>query len=49
VEKAALAAASPGQPGHGKLACAAVQRAGDASSSALVPSVAISPRPTPPH
>ena len=49
VEQAALAAASPGQPGHRKLAGAAVQPAGDAPSSALTPSGASSPRQTPPH
>jgi uncharacterized membrane protein (DUF2068 family) len=49
VEQAALSAASPSPPGHGKPAGAAVQPAGDAPSSALVPSGAISPRPTPPH
>ena len=49
VEQAALAAASPGQPGQGKPASAAVQPAGDAPSSAPAPSGASSPRPTPPH
>src|SRR5216683_3943009 len=38
VEQAALAAASPGQPGQGKPASAAVQPAGDAPSSAPTPS-----------
>jgi len=49
VEQAALAAASPGQPGHGNPASAAAQPAGDAPDSALTPSGAISPRLTPPH
>jgi uncharacterized membrane protein (DUF2068 family) len=49
VEQAALAAASPGQSGHGKPASAAVQLAGDALSSAPAPSSASSLRPTPPH
>jgi uncharacterized membrane protein (DUF2068 family) len=50
VEQAALAAASPGQPGHGQPASAAVQLAGDAPSSAPAPSSASasSLRPTPP-
>ena len=49
VEQAAFAAASPGQPGHGKPASAAVQLAGDAPSSTRAPSGASSLRPTPPH
>jgi uncharacterized membrane protein (DUF2068 family) len=49
VEQAALAAASPGQPGHGEPAGAAVQPAGDAPNSAPSPPGAISPRLTPPH
>ena len=49
VEQGALAAASPGQPGHRQPASAAVQPAGDAPSTALVPAGAISPRLTPPH
>ena len=49
IEQAALAAASPGQPGHGKPASAAVQPAGDTPDSAPAPSGASSPRPTPPH
>ena len=49
VEQAALSAASPGQPGHGKPAGAAVQPTGDAPSSAPAPPGASSPRPTPPH
>ena len=46
---AALAAASPGQPGHGKPASAAVQSAGDTPGSTPAPSGASSLRPTPPH
>jgi uncharacterized membrane protein (DUF2068 family) len=49
VEQAALAAASPGQPGHGEPAGAAVQPVGDAPNSAPSPPGAISPRLTPPH
>jgi uncharacterized membrane protein (DUF2068 family) len=49
VEQAALAAASPGQPGHGEPAGAALQPAGDAPNSAPSPPGAISPRLTPPH
>jgi uncharacterized membrane protein (DUF2068 family) len=49
VEQAALVAASPGQPGHGEPAGAAVQPAGDAPNSAPSPPGAISPRLTPPH
>jgi uncharacterized membrane protein (DUF2068 family) len=49
VEQAALAAASPGQPGHGEPAGAAVQPTGDAPNSAPSPPGAISPRLTPPH
>jgi len=49
IEQAALAAASPGQPGHGKPASAAVQPAGDTPDSAPAPSGASSPRPAPPH
>jgi Predicted membrane protein (DUF2127) len=49
IEQAALAAASPGQPSHGKPASAAVQPTGDAPSSAPAPSGASAPRPTPPH
>jgi uncharacterized membrane protein (DUF2068 family) len=49
VEQAALAAASPGQPGHGEPAGAAVQPAGDAPNSAPSPPGAIPPRLTPPH
>ena len=49
VEQAALAAASPGQPGHGKPASAAVQPPGDAPSAALTPADAISLRLTLPH
>jgi uncharacterized membrane protein (DUF2068 family) len=48
VEQAALAAASPAQPGHGKPASAAFQQTGEAPDSALTPSGAISPRLTPP-
>ena len=48
IEQAALAAASPGQPGHGKPASAAVQPTGDAPSPAPAPSGASAPRPTPP-
>jgi hypothetical protein len=46
VEQAALAAASPGRPGHGKPAGAAVQPAGDAPSSAPAPSGAGPPGPS---
>jgi hypothetical protein len=49
VEQAALAAASHGQPGHGKPARAAVQLPGDTPSSTPAPSGASSLRPTPPH
>ncbi len=49
VEQAALAAASPGQPGHGKPASAAVQPAGDTPNSAPAPPGVSAPRPTPPH
>ena len=49
IEQAALAAASPGQPGHGKPASAAGQPTGDAPSSAPAPPGASAPRPTPPH
>ena len=49
VEQAALAAASPGQPGHGQPASTAVQPTGDAPSSAPAPSGASSHRPAPPH
>ena len=48
VEQAAFAAASPGQPGHGKPAGAAVQPAGDAPDSAPTPSAPSHPRLTPP-
>ena len=49
VEQAAFAAASPGQPGHGKPAGAAVQPASDAPGSAPAPSAPSHPRLTPPH
>jgi len=49
VEQAALAAASPGQPGRGKPAGAAVQPPGDTPSSTPAPSGASSLRPTPPR
>ena len=49
VEQAALAAASPGQPGPGQPAGTAVQEPGDTPSSAPAPSRASSLRPTPPH
>ena len=49
VEQAALSAASPGQPGPGQPAGAAAQPADDAPDSALTPSRAIPPRPTPPQ
>lgn len=45
IEQAALAAASPGRPGLGQPAGAAVQPVGDAPSTALAPAGAISPRP----
>ena len=48
VEQAALSAASPGAPGPGTPAGAAAQP-GDAPDSALTPSRAIPPRPTPPQ
>jgi uncharacterized membrane protein (DUF2068 family) len=48
VEQAAFAAASPGRPGHGKPAGAAVQPAGDAPDSAPTPSAPSHPRLTPP-
>jgi hypothetical protein len=47
VEQAALSAASPGQPGHGQPAGAAIQPAGDAPDSALAPAGASSPPPEP--
>ncbi len=46
VEQAALAAASPGRPGHGQPAGAAVQPAGDAPGSAPAPSGAGPPGPS---
>ncbi len=46
VEQAALAAAPPGRPGHGKPAGAAFQPAGDAPSSAPAPSGAGPPGPS---
>jgi uncharacterized membrane protein (DUF2068 family) len=49
VELAAFAAASPGQPGHGKPAAAAVQPTGDAPGSAPAPSAPSHPRLAPPH
>jgi uncharacterized membrane protein (DUF2068 family) len=49
VEQAALAAASPGQPGHGKPASAAIPLADDPPGSTPAPSGASSPRPAPPH
>ena len=48
VEQAAFAAASPGRPGHGKPAGAAVQPAGDAPDSAPTPPAPSHPRLTPP-
>jgi uncharacterized membrane protein (DUF2068 family) len=49
VEQAAFAAASPGQPGHGMPAGAAVQPAGDAPGCAPAPSAPSHPRLAPPH